>query len=466
MKSKINFILFLCVGLASAQAQQTYNLSAQEAVDLAVKNAFEVRELMQDYETQKWKNKEVSAATLPQVSATGQMSYYTNLPKIQFPDASAFNIYEILVNEGVKNGSGNPITNNATFNVNEVSFVAPFNMNVGLGINQLLFQPDIFVALKAKQGVLDLAKMRIDLADDMVKENVLKSYYSVLIAQKQQEVLASTRTRLQKLLGEMDQMYKNGFAEKLDVDRLQVTINNTNTAYDQLSGAIQISMTLLKNAMNIDPKSTVTLTEKLEIDALKAYMMVATPFDVAQRGEIKLLDKAIDLQNLDIQRHKLSKLPTVAAFYNLQRQGQKNDAFAAFTGNSWFWFTTGIVGLQVNQPIFDGFARKSRQKQSEIAIEKSRISREKAIMGLGLQHDIATTSLSNALLNLDAQERNLKLAQEVLNTTQTKFKAGVGSSFEVIQADTEVQRAQGAYFQALYDGYVQKINMEKALGKF
>jgi hypothetical protein len=61
-------------------------------VDLAVKNAFEVRELMQDYETQKWKNKEVSAATLPQVSATGQMSYYTNLPKIQFPDASAFNI--------------------------------------------------------------------------------------------------------------------------------------------------------------------------------------------------------------------------------------------------------------------------------------------------------------------------------------------------------------------------------------
>ena len=49
--------------------------------------------------------------------------------------------------------------------------------------------------------------------------------------------------------------------------------------------------------------------------------------------------------------------------------------------------------------------------------------------------------------------------------TQKKYQAGVGSSLEVIQADTELQRAQGSYFQALYDCYVAKIAMNKSLGR-
>ncbi|MBC7884835.1 MAG: TolC family protein, partial [Saprospiraceae bacterium] len=71
----------------------------------------------------------------------------------------------------------------------------------------------------------------------------------------------------------------------------------------------------------------------------------------------------------------------------------------------------------------------------------------------------------NAIINIDVQERNVKLAEEVFNKTKIKYENGVGSSFEVLQSDTELQRAQGGYFQALYEGMISKTNYAKAFGK-
>jgi len=53
----------------------------------------------------------------------------------------------------------------------------------------------------------------------------------------------------------------------------------------------------------------------------------------------------------------------------------------------------------------------------------------------------------------------------VYNTTKKKYEQGVGSSFEVLQADTELQRAQGNYFDALYNAVIARINYFKAVGQ-
>jgi outer membrane protein len=73
--------------------------------------------------------------------------------------------------------------------------------------------------------------------------------------------------------------------------------------------------------------------------------------------------------------------------------------------------------------------------------------------------------LRNALASLDVQERNMKLAEKVFLTTKKKYEQGLGSSFEILQADQEFQLAQGNYFQALYDAMNAKIGYNRAIGK-
>jgi outer membrane protein TolC len=85
--------------------------------------------------------------------------------------------------------------------------------------------------------------------------------------------------------------------------------------------------------------------------------------------------------------------------------------------------------------------------------------------GIDLEKTSAQINLKNAILNMDAQQKNLELAERVYNTTKKKYEQGVGSSFEVLQADTEFQRAQGNYFDALYNAVVARISYFKAIGQ-
>lgn len=464
MIKNTNLLFILVFSSLGINAQQIYSLSLKDAVGLAVKNSEEIKNLMIDEDIQVSKNKEVTSAVYSQIAATGQGTYYTNVPKIQFPFSNA-PTYEILQNEGVRDGNGNPITTaNATSGSTEVSFIAPLNFQIGLSVNQLLFQPDIFVAFQAKQAVLDFAKQNREVAEVKVREAVYKAYYQVLIAEDQKKVLMQTAQRIDKLHADMTGMFKAGFAEKLDIDKIQVTKNNASTSINQLSNAIKISYSYLKTTLGLNQTDSIVLTEQLNVSDLKADLLTKSDgFNYEMRKEINLLGTAKKLQELDLKRYDMSIYPTVAAFYNLQRSGQKNATLNP--SDPWFWYTTGLVGLSINQPIFSGFLRKHKMDQSKLAIAKVENNLNMTKRYIDLEQTVAYQSLNNSLLNLDVQDANMKLAEEVFNTTKKKYEAGVGSSFELLQADTELQRAQGSYFQALYDGYVARTNYYKSLGK-
>lgn len=457
--------IFLLTVFSSLQAQEVYQLNITQAVEMGTKNSIELKNLSLDYNIQEQKNKEITSTIYPTIAATGGITYYTNVPQIQFPSSDQA-IYNVLNKEGVKDQNGNVIsTGNASFSVNNVSFIQPWNTQLGFSVNQLLFQADVFVGLQARKTVLQLSQDNINVAGDNLKEKIYKAYYAVLIVQKQLEVLISTKERLTSLLNDMNQMYLTGFAEKLDVDKLQVSLNNTEAGQNQLNNALKIGMSSLKNTLGISQKDTLVLTQNLDINALKVDLMSADDFNYEKRSEIALLNTALELQKLDFKRYKLSYLPSLAAFYQFQRSGQRNNDFAAFTGKPWFWYNTGLVGLQINVPIYSGNKRKALMNQAKYAGEKVENNILQLKQFIDLEQEVAKTTLNNAIINLDVQERNVKLAEEVFTKTKIKYENGLGSSFEVIQADTELQRAQGSYFQALYEGMIAKTSFAKAFSK-
>ena len=261
-------------------------------------------------------------------------------------------------------------------------------------------------------------------------------------------------------------MYKNGFAEKLDIDKLAVTLNNTKSAQNQLNNGISISLSVLKNSLGIPQQDSIILTEKLDVNQLQADVLdLDQSLNYNNRSEILALEVAKKLQHLDHKRYKLSYLPTVAAFYQFQRSGQRNESYAVGGNSPWFAYNTGLVGLSVNQPIFDGFQNRQRIQQVKLNIEKLENSSSQLKQYIDLENNIAKSSLRNAVLNLEVQKRNLELAESVFQSTTKKYQAGLGSSFEVLQTDTEYQRASGSYFQALYDASIAKVNFYKSIGK-
>ncbi|HNM27189.1 MAG TPA: TolC family protein, partial [Saprospiraceae bacterium] len=83
---------------------------------------------------------------------------------------------------------------------------------------------------------------------------------------------------------------------------------------------------------------------------------------------------------------------------------------------------------------------------------------------LRLELENARKQFANATERVKSQQQNLDLAQRIYNTTQTKYKAGVGSSFELVSAEQQLYGAQQSLLQAQYDLLSARVAIKKALG--
>lgn len=442
-------------------SQKRYQLTVKEAIDLAFNNFATVKNAALDIEIQRAQNREITGQALPQVTGAASLNRYLQLPQILFPDGTSSSIYKILKDEGVKNGSGQPITNIPAPKTQAISFYQPWNVSIGGTLSQLLFQPDVFVGLKARKTALNLSKANLDVVKEGVKDSAYRRYYAILIAQKQTEFLDSGIKRLQKLYHDDSIMYVNGFAEKLDLDKVQVQLTNLQTSQTVLNNSIELAYAGLKYSIGISQSDSVVLKENLTNEDVKRNVLDDN-FKYEDRKEIQAIGHSRRLQELNVERYKLEYLPTLSAVasYTGQGQGQK-----FITDKSTTWLKSSLVGLNLSVPIFDGFQRKYKIQQEKFNLQKVDNTIQNLKQVIDLQQTVSKESLKNALLNLDAQQRNVQLAENVYNTTKKKFEAGIGSSFEVLQADTDWQTAQSNYFTNLYNAIIAKISYLSSLGK-
>jgi outer membrane protein TolC len=448
-------MLFVLVS-AAASAQQKYELTVKEAVELAYKNVIEIKNAEIDYRIQEAQNNEIFGRALPQVTGNVGAQYYVKLPQILFPQSDA-NVYNVLKAQ-------NLIPQNTTV-PNPIlvpfSFQQPWNMSFGGTVQQLLFQPDVFVGLQARKTSLNLTAALIEQTKDRVKDSAYRRYYAILIAEKQLQFLDSSILRLQKLYRDDSIMFKNGFAERLDLDRVQVQLNNLQSTRNFVATGVTLSYAALKFAIGVSQNDSVRLKEELTPATLKEGVL-DNSFSYENRPEIRTLQVSRELQLLDVKRNKLSNLPTAALSGNYTRTGQGKKFF---TSDETLWFSSAFIGINVSVPIFDGFQRKYKIQQAKLRVDKIDNNIAFAKQAIDFQQKASSESLTNALVNLDTQERNLQLALKVYNTTKLKFEQGLGSSFEVLQSDADYQQAQANYFNALYNATVARIGYQSSLGK-
>ena len=460
----VSLSMMLAGLLPAVQAQQSYSFSAKEAVDHALKNVTEIKNLKIDREIRIAANKEITGAAYPQITGSFGMQKFFDIPVTLLPDFVSPAVYGVLQEKGVKDGSGNAIkAPNTPPQFFPAQFGVPWQSTAGLSFQQLLFQPDVFVGLQARTASVKFADQNILLMQDSVKSSVTRAYYGVLIAEKRRLFLNETLDRFGKLLKDQEKLYANGFAERLDIDKTQVAFNNLQTTKAQLDNLVALGYASLKFVMGLKQSDNLKLTDSLSSDLVKGALLQGADFKYDDRNEIQLLNTATELQQLDIKRYKLQYVPTVAAFWNVSRNALRQEF--NFFDSDLPWFKTNLAGLNVSVPIFDGFQKQSRIKQAQLRLEKTQNDRSYLERAIDLQREVSLSVLRNALSSLDVQERNMKLAEKVFQTTKKKYEQGLGSSFEILQADQEFQLAQGNYFQALYDAMNARIGYNRAIGK-
>ena len=381
---------------------------------------------------------ELKAQGLPQVSGSADFSHTFKIPT------------QIIPGDFV----GQPGTTIAT------QFGVPFNVNVGVGASQLLFDGTFFLGLKAASEFVNISKLSASASEIDIKEGVTKAYYMALISQQNIGQLSASLANIKKLQSETEQLYKAGFAEKLDVDRLTLSVSNLEININKLQNQAKLAKQLLLNTIGVDVNQELTLTSKIPGEPTSdSYAAVFNP---ENRIEIKLIDQQQELNQLNLKRYKMGYFPSIYGNFSYGSSTFASDGKFGELGDD--WYGNGRYAVSLNVPIFDGLYKKAKMDQAKIDFKKTENTKQQALLGMNLQVGQAKTNYLNALKTIELQKKSQDLAESIFNTTKIKFKEGIGSSFEMINAESELTQANTNYLIALYELNVARIDLNKALG--
>ena len=439
------FVLFSVWSEASAQTKEGYRyLSLQQAVDQALETNTNVLNAELDNEIAKKQISEFLSSGLPQLSATLDFNKNLTLRK-QFIPANSFD------------PTGDPDE------VIALAFGVPNNSYGMLQFEQMLFDGSFFVGLEAARTFTELTRKQHVLSKIEVVEGVTKAYYTVLINYKMAELVERNFARLDTLLRDTKLMYDNGFAEKLDVDRIKVQYNNTKVEYDNMQNLLSFSEMLLNYHMGIELETTLMLTDDIENLGLEYELEKTNTFEASHRVEYTSLQTQQRLNEIDLKNIRSQYIPKLNFYANY---GGSNGTLA--TGdmfNVGDWRSFSAIGINAKMTLFDGFKKRSVAQQRKFKAKQLEYDLSTLYGLIALEVTDSKNKYNKSIDNMMAQKENMDLALSVYNATDTKYKSGVGSNSEVLDADASLKQAQTNYFNALYSALLSKVELKKALGE-
>ena len=460
MNSKIRWLFMLTVLWSGAVVAQPETFTLQRCIDYALENNPSLKNAAIETQISKASIGEVRATGLPQINGSVNFTHNLAIQTAFITDFISPVTYQVFLQEGliesVPNSDGTPIP---------AAFGTDYTASAGVSVSQLIFDGSYFVALKASNTYKEVAakeqvKTRID-----VIEAVQKAYYAVLVSQENLELLTTNYQRLDSLLNETQALYENGFAEKIDVNRVKIEHNNIKTSLKNSTASLATTIAYLKLQMGMPIQQPMQLEGDLDEIAFEPINLNIDDYNFNNRIEYSILNTNRQLVELDRKRYAVQYIPTISANFNAgYNSGTNNFSDITDFSNSSVWFDYSNWGLTMNLPIFDGL-RKSyiiqQKKLQSLQLENTQKQLENSI---GLEIQQAKIDLNNAVATLETQSENRALAQEVYEITKIKYQEGIGSNLEVIEADATFKKAEIDYTNALYQALVAKIDLEKALG--
>ena len=434
------YALLLSASHAFAQADIRRDSSLQTAtVEACVQYALAHQPfIQQNYIDEKIVDEEISsrlAEWYPQVSFSGNYQHYFKLPSAALGADSTGK--RQIIQTGVRNTSA-----------------------LGLAATQNIFNRDVLLASRTAGDVRQQVRQVTTRSKIEITVAVSKAFYDILATEQQISLLEDDIARLSRSLQDAYNQYKGGLVDKIDYKRATIALNNSKSQKKTYEEQLIAKYSYLKYLMGFPQESGFAVQyDSLQLER-DAQLDTLQQLQVKDRIEYRLLQTQRSLLRSSLTYEKQGYLPTVSAFSNYN-VAYLNEKFKDLYKTS---FPNSYAGLAVNFPIFQGFKRIHLVRAASLQLksnEWSFVSLEDSITN---EYTTALTNYKATLYDYGVQKENVSIAEEVYNTVQLQYKAGIKTYLDVIIAESDLRTSQVNYTNALYELLLNKLDVEKALG--
>ncbi|MDB5128050.1 TolC family protein [Mucilaginibacter sp.] len=428
IKKIICLIFCAAIFTADVQAQEAPLLTLKDAVEIALKNNYNIK-LSQNNATIAGNNVTLgNAGFLPLV--TGDAALNNSSQKIK---------------QTRSDGTVNNLTANNS------------NNNYGVNLNWTIFDGfNMFANYDMLKEQDKLGAIRLQDTIQSTVANVINTYYNLISQTEQIKALRGAIEISRTQLRYSNDKFTVGRVSKLDVYNAQVNLNtDTSNLVIQLqqyrTTKIQMNQLLVRNLQtDFVVGDTIVVNNTLVLGDIIAKAQAQNPDILSAQINKRLAE-------ISLRQVKSTRYPVVGVTSGYTFSNSKTPAGFTLSQNAHGF----AYGLTASINIFDGLNQWRRERNAKLQIANADLSQKQVMLDVEAQISNFYVAYLSGLDLIKIGQSSVELARKNLEISLEKYKIGNITQLEIREAQRNYLDAQSKFFSAQYQSKMAEVTLQQ-----
>lgn len=437
----ISAVLTLVCLAGTCRAQE--RLTVDRAVQIALENSLARRMAAKDVEIADEGLARAKAEFGPAVTLQGGLYRYDDLPSL------------VQTNQGLAK-LNNALSAMTYGQVPEKSLPSDSRTYYGglVKVTQPLYTGNKLTATRGlAQANLENARKDLDASDNDLALSARKAFYTVILGRQMAGAMDEAVESMTGHVKEATAFHDQKIVPKLDLLRAQEKLADLRQQQLYAHNNVALAQTALNYVLGVDMDTRYTYDDAPQTLPMPRDFETCVKAGLENRPEIGALDAQIRMAKAQIIIAQSNHLPTLALVGEALHYEPENEDPSA------------QIGIVASLDLFDSGRTSHKKAQAARGLEKARIAKKQLFRGIRLEVEKAYHDAQAALESIDVAQKSLDTAQEALDAARTRYRVGLSTSLERLDAEVSLTRAKTNYIHALSMYNIAVSELERAMGK-
>jgi outer membrane protein TolC len=307
-----------------------------------------------------------------------------------------------------------------------------------------------------------VAVAKVEIARRGLNSTVVQNYYGMVVAQRK---LANARTSLdetRRLLDITEKQEKGGEVAHADVVKAQIQVDQRER--DVLETQLALDKVRIGFAVFLFPDFRQDFAVVDDLDRTAALPPFPEVQNLAQQNnpDIRAAQATVNQQHFGIRSARAGYFPSLSFDY---WYGLDANTYTVHNPEGFNQIGSSFQ-IQLNVPVWNWGATRSRVKQAELRLQQARVDLSLTQRQLLASLNAFYAEAQVASTQLASLRRSLDLSAESLRLTLLRYEAGEVGILELVDAQSTLIAARNAYDDGLSRYRLALANLQTLTGAF
>jgi len=315
------------------------------------------------------------------------------------------------------------------------------------------------IALEITKDSIKKSKYDLNAVTEAYLFTVASAYYNILKTAKAVDIAKANVERLETHKNAVTVQLNIEAATKTDFFRAQAELSKSKAELIKARNGLRLAQNILTRVVGLEgnfeiknPDFNKNFSSDDDLDSIKKEAL----FD---RAELKSLAVQKKISEDTVKFVKNAYWPTVSLEGVYQKYDQEPDYFLVNDESV-------SIGVMLNFTIFDGGLRRAEIKESLAKKRQAELAEKDLSKDIATEIEDAFLFLHTQMSVLKSLEDQVKFANSNYDAVSKQFKYGFANSVDVVDANTLLATSETELSEAIYNGQLAGLNVERAKGTF